>query len=57
MSGEVAVPVWLRVGPAKERLIGTVTVDLAKEAAATERIALSVLLRETADEIENGEYP
>lgn len=59
MSGEVAVPVWLRVGPAQERMIGTVTIDVtvdtADEAPATELAALAALLREAADVIERGE--
>lgn len=55
MSGEVAVPVWLRVGPAPERMIGTVTVDVTKDIAEEQRAALAGLLREAADEVENGE--
>lgn len=55
MSGEVAMPVWLRVGPASERMIGTVTVDLASETPGTEYAALAALLREAADAIERGE--
>ena len=55
MSGNVAVPVWLRVGPAPERMIGTVTIDVTKDIAEEQRIALAALLREVADEVENGE--
>ena len=55
MSGDVAVPVWLRVGPAPERMIGTVTIDVTKDIVEEQRIALAALLRETADEVENGE--
>ena len=55
MSAEVAVPVWLRVGPAPERMIGTVTVNLANETPIGEHAALAALLRETADVIERGE--
>ena len=55
MSGDVAIPVWLRVGPAPERMIGTVTIDVTKDIAEEQRIALAALLREVADEVENGE--
>ena len=55
MSGEVAVPVWLRVGPAQERMIGTVTVNLVNETPGMEYDALAALLREAADVIERGE--
>jgi hypothetical protein len=51
--------VWLRVGPAQERMIGTVTVNVAvggaDEAPGTELAALAALLREAADVIERGE--
>lgn len=55
MSGDVAIPMWLRVGPAPERMIGTVTIDVTKNIAEEQRIALAGLLREAADEVENGE--
>lgn len=55
MSGEVAIPVWLRVGPAPERMIGTVTIDVTKDIAEGQRTALAGLLRGVADEIESGE--
>lgn len=55
MSGEVAIPVWLRVGSVPEHMIGTVTVDVASEMSGTERAALAALLREAADVIEQGE--
>jgi hypothetical protein len=55
VSGDVAIPVWLRVGPAPERMIGTVTIDVTKDIAEEQRIALAALLREAADEVENGE--
>lgn len=57
MSGEVTVPVWLRVGPAPERMIGTVSIDVTKDIAEEQRTALAGLLREAADEVENGERP
>ena len=55
MSGDVTVPVWLRVGPAPECMIGTVTIDVTKDIAEEQRVALAALLREAADEVENGE--
>jgi hypothetical protein len=55
VSGNVAIPVWLRVGPAPERMIGTVTIDVTKDIAEEQRTALAALLREAADEVENGE--
>lgn len=55
MSGDVAIPVWLRVGPAPERMIGTVTIDVTKDIAEEQHIALAALLRGAADEVENGE--
>lgn len=57
MTGEVVVPVWLRVGPAPERMIGTVSIDVTKDIAEEQRTALAGLLREAADEVENGERP
>jgi hypothetical protein len=60
VSGEADVPVWLRVGTTRERVIGAVTINLTTdkdgvEQASVDGTALAGLLREAADEIEASE--